>query len=112
MDHRSYPAALPSIHRGTGVPKLSSDYSHDGDQDASLQHQISQSSNNTNRQNINYASTKSFDATGGRVSNNSSLDALLPQVGDDEPIDMGRIRIERRSHKNLLPPSVSKSHCL
>ncbi|XP_067951335.1 uncharacterized protein [Watersipora subatra] len=36
----------------------------------------------------------------------ASLETLLPNVGHDDHIDMGRIRIERRSHKKLLPPSI------
>ena len=60
----------------------------------------------------NFPSARSVDSTiryNGVTSGSmpTALESLLPDsAGEDEHIDMGRIRIERKSHKALLPPSV------
>lgn len=104
MSHHSNPAALPSIHRGAGASVKLSDTS------ATSTEQTGTS--NYNR--VTYASAKSLDNLAGRISHTdvhsqgvaASIETLLP-MGDEDNIDMGRIRIERRSHRQLLPPSVS-----
>ena len=66
----------------------------------------------------NFPSARSVDSTiryNGVTSGSmpTALESLLPDsAGEDEHIDMGRIRIERKSHKALLPPSVCTFICL
>ena len=66
----------------------------------------------------NFPSARSVDSTiryNGVTTGSmpTALESLLPDsAGEDEHIDMGRIRIERKSHKALLPPSVCTFICL
>lgn len=105
MSHRANPDTLPSIHRSTGVPKISDYHPSGGEHGGS---ELNQSQNRAT-----FTSARSYDQMGnGRLSNTSqslpaAMDTSLPSVGDDESIDLGRITIERRSQKQLLPPSVS-----
>ena len=97
MAHHSNPTALPSIHRGSKSSlKL-----------AGAHPEYSHIINDNNR--VSHASAKSIDNcnTLSNADLAASIEALLPSASDDDHIDMGRIRIERRSHKQLLPPSVS-----
>lgn len=102
MSHRSNQPALPNIHtgingtNGTKPPEFSD-----------TTPQLSQSLRSSRS---NYASAKSVDSMSKyntAAMTTSNLESLFPEEGDEDTIDMGRIRIERKSHKALLPPSVS-----
>lgn len=103
MAQRPNLQALPNIHSTTSA-KLPEFSDTTPTQSQSFRHRSSRSS---------FPSAKSVDSTiryNHTVTAGSmpaTLDSLLPDVGDEEQIDFGRIRIERKSHKSLLPPSVS-----
>lgn len=87
----SHTSHLPSIH-GESPNKLADIHSHSDGSPGKVPTRLSARSNYTNT---------IYNTS------NSRLESLLPQVDSEDAVDLGRIRLEKRSHKQHLPPSVS-----
>lgn len=104
MSQRPNPSALPSIY-GESTTKASFS-----------ENQQSQRSNVGHPQPrlSAHSSTGQYSSviiSSARVP--STVEAFFPAAEEIDTIDLGRIRIEKRSHKQLLPPSVCHHlHCI
>lgn len=94
MSQRQNPSSLPSIF---GESTVKSSF-HDSQRGNGNQPHLRLSAHSTTGQH------NGVIVSSARIP--KAVEAFFPSDDDIDAIDLGRIRIEKRSHKQLLPPSV------